>query len=185
MKTNYRRCSGSTRIEATIAVVVLAAMFALLMAALSHSKRRSSRIGCHSYLGMIGLAFRQWGMDYNDKLPMEVSTNDGGAREWAQQGIAWPVFSVMSNEVPTARYLVCPNDSNAKRIAATTFGLRATQSSDYQVPFTNNQSLSYFVSLDASQTQTNLLLSGDSHFEMGGKELTEGLHRLSSSQKIG
>lgn len=185
MIAQARNTSGLTLMESLIVVAVLTALIALLLPGLARSRVHVCRINCSNNVKQIGLSFRQWALDNTDKLPMEVSTNDGGAREWAQQGIAWPVFSVMSNELNTPKILSCPADSNKKHVAATTFGSTSPGSSYPLVSFTNNQSLSYFVSLDASQTQTNLLLSGDSHFEMGGKELTEGLHRLSSSQKIG
>jgi len=76
--------------------------------------------------------------------------------------------------------LVCPEDSDTNRHVANAFGSAAFPSS-----FTSNQGLSYFVGLDAIHSRTNLLLTGDSHLEVGGKALAEGLQALSSQQAIG
>ena len=185
MKTKPRRSSGLTLIEAMIVVVVLAVLVAMFLPALARSQRRSSRVGCVNNLKQVGLSFRQWALDSSDKFPTQVSTNSDGAMEWAQQGIAWPVFQVMSNELNTPKVLFCPVDSNKKRVRADTFDSPASRSTSSQISFTNNQNLSYFVGLDAIGTQTNLLLTGDSHFEVAGKELSEGLQKLQSQQRIG
>jgi len=184
MKTRHRPNNGLTLIELTIVLAVLAVLLAILLPAMSKGPISPER-SCYLRLRQIGLSFRQWRLDNNDKFPTEVSTNNGGAMEWAQQGIAWPVFQVVSNELNTPKILICPADSNVKRVMATTFGSPVAQSTDPQIPFTNNQSLSYFVGLDAINSRTNLLLAGDSHFAVGGKALAEGLQGLNSQQAIG
>jgi len=185
MKTRRQSSNGLTLIEVMIVVAVLAVLVALLLPAMRPAQRRSDRINCVNNLKQVSLSFRQWAQDYSDKFPMEVLTNSEGAMEWAQQGIAWPVFQVMSNELNTPKVLFCPADSNKKRIMANTFGSAVPGASSSQISFTNNQNLSYFVSLDAIGTQANLLLTGDSHFEVAGNELSEGLQKLQSQQRIG
>jgi len=160
-------------------VAVLAIMVALLLPAMSKAKARSSRINCVNNLKQVGLSFRQWALDNNDEFPMRVSITNGGAMEWTQQGIAWRVFQVMSNELNTPKVLVCPWDSDTNRTVAASFGSASV------IPFTNNQNLSYFAGADAVESQTNLLLTGDSHFEVGGKPLAAKLQELSNRKAIG
>ena len=185
MRTKPQLHSGLTLIEALIVIAVLAVLLAISLLVMGRTQARCCRLGCVNNVKQIGLAFRQWSLDNYDKFPTEISINDGGAMEWAQQGIAWRVFQVMSNELNTPKILFCPNDSNGKRVKADTFGSPAIASVSLQILFTNNQNLSYFASLDSDQTKTNLLLTGDSHLEVAGKELAEGLQKLSGLQKIG
>jgi len=74
-------------------------------------------------LKQIGLAFRIWEGDNNDKYPWAVSQAQGGVKEVCKtdsngfEKNPAAVFKVMSNELSTPYILVCPNDPN-KRPAA-------------------------------------------------------------------
>ena len=162
MKAKQQFHNGLTLVEALIVVAVLTVLVVMLLPAMARPKRHSPLAACRNNFKQVGLSFRQWALDNNDKHPMQVSVTNGGAMEWARQGIAWSVFQVMSNELNTPKILFCPNDSNVKRVMANTFGSPDTASVSSQIPFTNNQNLSYFVNLDATETETNLLLTGDS-----------------------
>src|SRR5687767_10814554 len=111
MKTGRRLTTGLTLIEAMIVVAVLAALVAMLLPAIARPKRHNRpMINCRNNLKQIGLSFRQWALDNNDKYPAQVPTNSGGAMELAQQGFVWPILQVMSNELNTPKILVCPED---------------------------------------------------------------------------
>jgi prepilin-type processing-associated H-X9-DG protein len=186
MTTKRETRSGLTLVEAMIMLAVITILlFGYLLPRMARAKSHSFQISCANQLKSIGLSFRQWALDNNDEFPMGVWNNSVGAKEWAQQGIAWRVFQVMSNELNSPKILFCPADSNTNRTQANTFGAPVPGRTTSQISFTNNQNLSYFVNIDANQTATNHLLTGDSHFEAGGRELTEGLQMLSSSQIIG
>ena len=185
MKTRMRSLSGLTLIEAMIVVAILAVLVAMLLPALGRARSKSKRINCTNSLRSIGLSFRQWAADNDDKFPMQVTITNGGAMEWARAGLAWRVFQVMSNEINTPKILVCSADSDGRRVIATTFGTANPNASWPPISFTNNQNVSYFAGLDSSRSQTNLLLVGDSHFEVGGKALASGLQELSSERAVG
>lgn len=133
--------------ELLVTLACLALLVALLLPGLARSKARSSRLNCSNCLKQIGLAFRCWALDNNDRFPMQVSTAEGGTKEIGASGLVFPHFAVMSNELSTPKILLCPADT--KRTYATNFG-----------PGFADINISYFVNLDAVAAQTNLL-AGD------------------------
>jgi len=108
---------------------------------------------------------------------MQVSTNEGGSREWIGGPNAFRHFEVMSNELNTPKLLVCPADQKS-RVVANSFGATAASG---RVPFTSNSNLSYFVGVDATETNLNLFLFGDRNLT-NGTPVTDGLLELTTNQ---
>jgi hypothetical protein len=96
----------------------------------------------------IGLAFRTWELDHNDKFPMQVSVTNGGTLELSAEGPTCVHFQVISNELSTPKLLKCPADKT--RVWATNF------TTDF-----SNQKISYFVGLDATPDNPASFLTGD------------------------
>ena len=62
-------------------------------------RRRYSGINCINNLKQVGLGLRMWAGDNDDKFPMQVSTNQGGTKEWVgSTNVFWHVL-VLSNEM--------------------------------------------------------------------------------------
>jgi hypothetical protein len=80
-------------------------------------------------------------------------------------------FQVMSNELGTPRILFCPADT--KRGCATNFTSEL-----------NNSRISYFVGVDATQTNAMMLLSGDRNIT-NGTAITRGLLELTTNRPAG
>jgi prepilin-type processing-associated H-X9-DG protein len=93
-------------------------------------------------------------------------------------GDVWQNFQVMSNELNTPKILFCPEETDRERVMATTFAATIPASMTGQIPFTNNNNVSYFIGVDADQTQPQMLLSGDDGFTVGGKKPKPGLLQL-------
>lgn len=169
------RCSNQrnralTLVEVLVVIAALAILVAVLLPALAAAKRKSARIGCVSNLKQIGLAYRIWGDDNNDKFPMQTSVTNSGTMELAAAEKAVQTFLVMSNELSTPRILHCPNDkahSEANSFAEL-----------------NNSNISYFVGLDADETHPQALLSGDDNFEIGGVPVKSGLLEVMSNTPV-
>ena len=161
-----------TLIELLVVIAVLAIMFALIdFGPPPSAKRKAQRIQCVNNLKQIGLSYRIWAGDHDDKYPMEISVTNGGTMGLADDRNAWINFSVMSNELNTPRLLICPADTD--RIAATNF------TTDF-----NNSKISYFVGLDADQNNPQMLLSGDDNFSIGGVPVKSDLLELSTNAPI-
>src|SRR5205807_6020960 len=90
----------------------------------------------HQQHEQLGLAFRTWALDHGDQFPFNVSTNKGGTFELCSAGAdgfddnGFLHLMVMSNELSTARILVCPADSKQ---AAVDFQSLSAANVTYQV----------------------------------------------------
>ena len=114
------------------------------------------------------MSFRVWEGDHNDKTPMELSVTNGGAMEAVLGGNPAMVFQVMSNELSTPKILVCPADKT--RWPAPNFTFHLT-----------SKNISYFVNVDARESNPQELLAGDDNLEIHGIRVKSGLLELSSN----
>ena len=167
-----KRNAAMTLVEVLVIIAVLAVMFALIdFGPSQRGKRKTQWIICINNLKQIGLAYRIWAGDNNDKYPMQVSTTNGGTMELVADGKnVWRNFLVMSNELSTPKILFCPAD--AGRICATNF------SNDLK------DKISYFFGVDANPKDPQMLLSGDDNFAISGIPVKSGLLEISSNTPI-
>jgi len=163
-----------TLVETLIVAAAVAVLLAVLWASTRKRPARSPRIDCVNNLKQVGLSFRQWAIDNSDLYPAKVSITNGGAMEWAEAGSVFPNFMVMSNELNTPKILTCPADS---RTRATTFA-PAVPPGLGQIGFTNDAYVSYFVGLDADETNPQMFLTGDSNLELNRKAIPHGIVNL-------
>ncbi len=156
---------GLTLIEVLAVIFVLALLTALFLPAATHSRIRSSRVNCANNLKQIGLAFKLWAGDNNDKFPMQVPVTDGGTMELIESGQVWVHFEVMSNELSSPRLLVCPGDTNRQPGLSFSQGL-------------GNQNVSYFVGVDATPDAPAMLIAGDDNLGVSGVAARQGMLTL-------
>jgi prepilin-type processing-associated H-X9-DG protein len=145
-------------------VIVVFTLFFLAALFLPRLRRThcNGGVSCVNNLKQIGLSFRTFALDNNDKFPMLVSVTNGGAMESIPLGWVYPQFQAMSNELSTPRILVCPKD--LRRTNATSFG-----------PGFCNRNISYFVGLDAVDTSPQMILAGDDNLLLSGNPVKRGL----------
>src|ERR1017187_3444908 len=139
--------------ELLVVIAVLMLLAAIMLPILTRP-RRTSRVGCTNNLKEVGLAFKMWAGDNGDKYPMQVSVTTDGAMEPATNGIVFPVFQVMSNEINNPRVVICPEDT------------QRTPATDFTAGFSNTN-ISYFVGLDADETRPAMFLAGDRNLTNG------------------
>ncbi len=83
---------------------------------MAQSQLRAQRIMCMNNLKQMGVAFRVWAGDNNDRFPFNTPSKEGGTLEYcktADNGFdsnSYLHFMVMSNELVSTKVLVCPAD---------------------------------------------------------------------------
>jgi prepilin-type processing-associated H-X9-DG protein len=160
-----------TRVEVIVVIATLAVLFVLLLPALvTHGHNGRQKIRCINDLKQVGIAYRLWEGNHNDKYPMQVSVTNGGAMELVGAGNVAACFQAMSNELYMPKILLCPADT--RRVLATNWSTL------------NNSNISYFVGLDADESKPQMLLSGDDNFAIGGVPVKPGLLQLLTNTPV-
>jgi prepilin-type N-terminal cleavage/methylation domain-containing protein/prepilin-type processing-associated H-X9-DG protein len=175
MKTSLsiNRTRGLTLVEVLAVVVVLAFFAAVYLSKTDHDvKRRAQRVICLNNLKQIGLAFRVSIGGCGDRYNTQTSTNQGGSMEFASGPNVFRHFQVMSNELGTTRLLFCPADTGRIQMWNTNFDSLS------------NSNVSYFVGIDAVETDPNSLMSGDRNLT-NGTPVKNGLLEFSTDPNVG
>ncbi len=168
-RVSNQKTAALTLVEVLVVIAVLAVLAAIFLPP-AYSPRKS--ILCVDNMKEIGLAYRIWAGDNNDKYPMQVSVTNGGAMELIADGRnVWLNFLVMSNELSTPKILICPQDKKHLPTAV-----------DFSSGLAGH--ISYFVGMDADQGHPQMLLSGDDNFAIGGVPVKSGLLELSTNVPI-
>ena len=163
MKPRYcrRTNQGLTLVEVVVIIFVIAFMVLGLIPRFSGTVKRERKVTCMDNLKQLGLAMKIWAGDNDNKPPMEVSATNGGSMELMDTPDAWKTFQVMSNELSTPKVIFCPEDS--------THGGYATNWGDDL-----KHKISYFINVDANDTNTTMLVSGDDNFRLNNSPIPPG-----------
>jgi competence protein ComGC len=176
---------GFSLIDLLLVIATLVGMLFVFLPMLTRQKIRNPGVSCVNNLKQVGLAFRIWAGDNNDKMPMQLSVTNGGVLELATQGSAYATFLILSNELCTPKILFCPAETNPQRRMASIFAPTLPPAANAGTfPFTETNSLSYFVGVDAEETNPATVLTGDDHFSLNGAKPSRGLLPLATNAPV-
>jgi prepilin-type N-terminal cleavage/methylation domain-containing protein len=163
-----QRNLAMTLIEVLVVILVLAIAVAMTLPARKANRRHQLAEGCKNNLEEIYYAYQSWANDHNGSFPMKISASNGGTMELAADGDAMTTFQILSNELKTPKYLICPADKS--HVAATNFSIGFTA-----------KNISYFVGVDASTNYPQAFLSGDDSFVVNNVRVKSGLLEISTN----
>lgn len=148
-----------TRAELLVILAVLALLALVVLPALANTRPRSARVICANNLRQIGMGFQLWGNDHDDQPPWEFRVDRGGTQQHSLGVNPWLHFSWISNELNSARVLLCPSDSGR---LADDFSFSPT--GGYLHANFRNNATGYFLSHAYSGGQF-VMFAGDRNFQ--------------------
>lgn len=146
-----------TALELLVLLAVLFTLFVLLVlpGIMRPQRPDHSATKCASNVKQITIAFKLFAGDNNDLFPFQ--TKDSLA--YTNTTDAWLHFLSLSNELGSAKLLLCPSDRQAKTPAVDFAS--GTNAGPESLPTLKNAGVSYFVNVDAQATKYDLWLTGD------------------------
>jgi len=162
MKTNLNRLHQKA-FTFWECIAVIAVISVLVMLGWTYANRPTFvcryPISCISNLKQIALAFKMYAGDHDGKFPQSKYSDSTTANPSAQQPLpVWKYFFALSNELGSAKILLCPQDVRRLTNSVATFseGPERLGHASRQ-----NMALSYFAGLNAEETKPNMVLAGD------------------------
>jgi prepilin-type processing-associated H-X9-DG protein len=159
--------------ELLVVLVIIIVLVGMILPAPGPRRTPAYRIRCVNNLKNVGLAFRIYATDNNNRLPWELpnAKDTNAPTHILYSSDPTTYILAVTNELSTPKIVICPADKG--RPEATNW-----------TPFTR-ANLSYFISPDASAAYPNSFLAGDRNITNQNGPLTPGLHALPTNAVVG
>ena len=167
-RTTHRLSARAfTLIEGLVVVAVIVLLATVLFPRRQHATFYAKRIGCVNNLKQIGLAFGVFATANTNVFPTQAPVSAGGSTSVSN---ALRHFQAVSSGLNTPALLVCPADT---RRPASGFAVLS------------NASISYFLGLDAKESDPQTFLAGDCNLMTNGVPVGSGLLDLTTNLTVG
>lgn len=99
---------GFTLIELLVVIAIIAILAAILFPVFARARENARRASCQSNLKQIGLGFKQYSQDYDEKYPLVVANTGGtaGAFDAGDQGWA----QILQPYLKSTQIFQCPSE---------------------------------------------------------------------------
>jgi len=144
--------------ELIVIVAVIALLLTLVVEAVLHSKRVGQRTTCASNQKQIALSFKMFAGDCEQIFPVDYFKSRAYRYPSNYNRASWEYLLLASNELGTAKILVCPKDVLRRTNAVKGFSNTVDGLAN---PSRQNNSISYFLGMSAEETKPNTLALGD------------------------
>jgi type II secretory pathway pseudopilin PulG len=153
-----RDWSAFTLVEVVVLILIVAVLALLFLPREPNPRAKAVRICCVNNLKQIGTAYHLWAGDNGDLAPSQQTVASNGWREFltnANQGaLCWTNYAIMADDLGLSpKLVICPSD---ERLCA----------QDFTNKFDNNN-VSYFVGVSASDNQPQSIQGGDRNLGPG------------------
>lgn len=203
LSTHRPTAHGLTRLEVIVILATLSGLGFVIFSMLSAASDMAKGTNCSQNLSRIGLGFRIFATDHEGRLPMVVSTNEGGTFEWGTEpNQLWRHFKAgAGDQFLGPGILWCPTDRRKRKAEA----WNPTPANQGEAVFSGNQQVSYFLALnsflppeadskgyrrqdqrfDDGAALPDSVLAGDRHLTVDGARLSQGGFALTGNQWVG
>ncbi len=185
------RYRAFTLIELLVVIAIIAVLASLLLPALSRAQRSSLTTKCLSNLKQVGVGFKQYSLDFENKYPWEIycdATGNGPGSRGVSNSYSYTVFHFIKagREIENPKVLLCPadvrqtqtdNNVGVRRGMKDTFGTHGNMENPGN-PVTGNTNyvsqnadVSYSVNVAATDKLVRHPFSSDRNINWNGKNM--------------
>lgn len=182
---HFTRRGGFSLRDLLLVIIGVTAVMVVVLPRMARPRGCVLRMTCTNNLKQLGIGFGSSIMDGKWEPAMQVSVTNGGVMELAETGSAHAVFLAMSNDIVTPKILFCPEDQTPHRRMANIWEATIPpNASAGTIPFTETNSLSYFLGVDATDVEPQRIFSGDDHFQVAKGRPKPGLLLLATNASV-